>query len=212
MGFWIKHIIAAVALLLLAFVILVHPEWIGMVAGSGNPTKPAASNTMRSDAAQKFTSFYEQLRYSINSAAENSKQYVVELPDTSSELEMTLTTRTGKVESLASDWKSKQTNRKFSEGSKVREQMMAFAELEGITLYWTLPRDYIVKHYFESDADYLTTLRDVVSAISGDFERPVGVYFCPQERAAVVTDTLNEHLSKNCSQLNQQVQVKRGKH
>lgn len=212
MGFWIKHIIAAVALLLLAFIILVHPEWIGMVAGSGNPTKPAASNTMRSDAAQKFTSFYEQLRYSINSAAENSKQYVVELPDTSHDLAMTLAARTGTVTALASDWKSKQTNRKFSEGSKVREQMMAFAELEGIKLYWTLPRDYIVKHYFESDADYLSTLRDVVSAISGDFENPVGVYFCPEERAAVVTDKLNDHLIKHCTQLNEQVQVKRGTH
>lgn len=209
MGFWIKHIIAAVALLILAFVILVHPEWIGMVAGSSSTAEQPKTEVARSSAAQKFTTFYEQLRYSLDSGNQSSKDFIVTLPDTSKDLQESLTARTDAVPALPVDWKSKQVNRKFSEGSKVREQMMAYAEVEGIKLYWTLPRDYIVKHYFESQADYLTTLRDVVTAISGDFESPVGVYFCPKERAAVVTDKLTEHLAVNCQQLNAEVKVKK---
>jgi hypothetical protein len=208
MGFWIKHIVAAVALLILAFVILVHPEWIGMVTSSNNGTPAATQSSIpRSSAAQKFTSFYEQLRYSLDSAGERSKEFIVDLPDTSADLQQNLTQRTNQVAPLPKDWKTAPSNRKFSEGSKVRDQMMAYAKAEGIDLYWTLPRDYIVKHYFESQEDYLTTLTDVVQAISSDFESPVGVYFCPKERAAVVTDKVNEHLLHNCQQLNAEVDI-----
>lgn len=212
MGFWIKHIVAAVALIILAFVILVHPEWIGLVTSSSNGTPAATQSSIpRSSAAQKFTTFYEQLRYSLDSAGERSKEFIVELPDTSSNLQQQLTQRSNSVNALPENWKTEPTTRKFSEGSKVREQMMAYAKAEGIDLYWTLPRDYIVKHYFESNEDYLNTLRDVVGAISSDFENPVGVYFCPKERAAVVTDKLNEHLLHNCRQLNAEVDLTKKK-
>lgn len=212
MGFWIKHIVAAVALLILAFVILVHPEWIGLVTSSSNGSAATAQSSVpRSSAAQKFTSFYEQLRYSLDSAGERSKEFIVDLPDTSADLQQNLTQRTNQVAPLPKDWKTAPSNRKFSEGSKVRDQMMAYAKAEGIDLYWTLPRDYIVKHYFESQEDYLTTLTDVVQAISSDFENPVGVYFCPKERAAVVTDKLNEHLLHNCRQLNADVDLSKKK-
>lgn len=211
MKFWIKHLVAAVALIILAFVILVHPEWIGLVASQSNGSASSAQSSIpRSSAAQKFTTFYEQLRYSLDSN-EHSKEYVVELPDTSAELQQQLSQRTANVNALPKDWKTAPVNRKFSEGSKVRDQMMAYAKAEGIDLYWTLPRDYIVKHYFESQQDYLTTLRDVVGAISTDFENPVGVYFCPTERAAVVTDKLNEHLLNNCQQLNAEVDLSKKK-
>ena len=80
--------------------------------------------------------------------------------------------------------------------------MAGFANAEGIELIWTLPKDYVVKHYFESGGDYLSSLKDIVAAISPDFETPLLAYFCPKERAAVVTDKPNPFLQDNCRLIN----------
>lgn len=211
MAFWVKHAIAAVILLVLALLILLKPDLIGL-QGVDSPAAEdpkATANAPRSVAAQKFTSFYEQLRYALETSNEDNKKNVIDLPDTSKDLQSTLEQRAKDVPPLEKNWKSKVVNRKFSEGSKVREQMMAYAQQEGIELIWTLPKDYVVKHYFESEKDYLNTLKEVISAISTDFEKPVGVYFCPRERAAVVTDRLTEHLLKNCRQLNRTGELQR---
>jgi hypothetical protein len=198
MWFWIKHLMAAVVLLGLAFVLLFKPELIHFNPDAAVDPK----KTAKTSAAKEFTNFYEQLRYSLDATVDSSKEYVIKLKDTSDSLTSTLASRTNTVPALDGNWQGSETNRQFTTGSKIRDQMAGFATAEGIELIWTLPKDYVVKHYFESGGDYLSSLKDIVAAISPDFETPLLAYFCPKERAAVVTDKPNPFLQDNCRLIN----------
>lgn len=167
-------------------------------------SEPINVEMKKSAAAMEFTDFYERLRYSLDTSVDASKEFIIELTDTSDELTTNLEDRTGTVPPLPANWNGESKNRKFEPGSKIREHMRAFAKEEQMELIWTLPRDYVVKHYFQSTGNYLTTLKAVAKAIAPDFETPVLVYFCPKQSAAVITDHPNEFLEKNCQFLNPQ--------
>ena len=194
MWFWIKHLVATVVLLVLAYVLLMKPELITFKSDTADAPKPP----VKTSAAKEFTNFYEQLRYSLDASNDSAKQYIVTLEDTSDALTETLSSRTNTVPALEASWQGSSVNRQFTTGSKIREQMRGYASDEGIELIWTLPRDYVVKHYFESGSNYLNALAEIVTAISPDFETPVLAYFCPKERAAVVTDKPNPFLQQHC--------------
>lgn len=194
MGFWYKHILALVFLLGLAVVLLFYPD---LLVSKSEPNKPQ----IKSAAALEFTNFYEQLRYSLDTSVDKSKEFIIKLTDTSDQLTNTLESRTNTVPEMPANWSGSTANRKFEPGSKVREHMMEFARQEDMELIWTLPRDYIVKHYFQSEGNYLKTLKEVAKAIAPDFENPVRAYFCPKQRAAVLTDKSNEFLEQNCQHL-----------
>jgi uncharacterized protein YukE len=194
MWFWVKHLTAAVILLIVAMVVLFHPD---LFKSSTETTTVISRN-----AAQNFTNFYEQIRYSLDATKDLSKEYIIKLPDTSDQLTETLSARTNTVPPLADKWAGKSVKRKFSAGSKIRDEMTNFADAESIELIWTLPRDYVVKHYFHTEGNYLNALRDIAAAIAPDFQTPVLVFLCPKERAAVITDKNNPFLDTNCTQLN----------
>jgi hypothetical protein len=194
MWFWVKHLAAAVILIALAAFLLFNPEKLQTVT-----PKLATSSK---NAANQFTDFYEQIRFSLDSTGNISEEFIVKLKDTSSELENTLLDRTNSVPPLEASWRGQALQRRFQPGSKVRDEMTTYADTEGVELLWTLPRDYIVKHYFHTEGDYLTTLREIATAIAPDFESPILVYFCPNERAAVITDKTNAFVQANCQRLN----------
>jgi len=195
MGFWFKHITALIFLFALAGVLLFYPDLL-------LPKAEPAKTEVKTAAAMEFTNFYEQLRYSLDSSVDKSKEFIVKLSDTSDQLTSTLESRTNTVPPMPDNWSGVSQNRKFEPGSKIRDHMTAFAKEQEMELIWTLPRDYVVKHYFQSDSDYLGTLKTIATAIAPDFETPVLAYFCPKQRAAVVTDKPNLFLEQNCRQLN----------
>lgn len=195
MGFWFKHIVALVFLLGLAAVLLLYPDLL-------TPKSEPAKVQIKTAAAMEFTNFYEQLRYSLDTSVDKSKEFIIKLTDTSDQLTTSLENRTNTVPEMPENWSGTIANRKFEPGSKVREHMMDFARQEQMELFWTLPRDYVVKHYFQSEGDYLKTLKDIAKAIAPDFENPVRAYFCPKQRAAVLTDKANLFLEQNCQHLN----------
>ena len=195
MGFWLKHITALVILFALAGVLLFYPD---LLLPKPEPVKIEAKKV----AAMEFTNFYEQLRYSLDTSVDKSKEFIIKLTDTSDKLTRTLESRTNTVPEMPANWSGAIANRKFEPGSKVREHMIDFAKQEDLELIWTLPRDYVVKHYFQSEGNYLKTLKDISKAIAPDFESPVRAYFCPKQRAAVLTDKPNMFVEQNCQHLN----------
>lgn len=194
MWFWVKHLTAAVLLLILAGVVLFYPDLF--------KSTTEKTTVLSRNAAQNFTNFYEQIRYSLDATKDRSKEFIINLPDTSDQLTDTLSARTNTVPPLAAKWTGTSVQRKFSAGSKIRDEMSGFADAEGIELIWTLPRDYVVKHYFHSEGDYLAALRDIAAAIAPDFQTPVLVFLCHKERAAVITDKNNPFLESHCTHLN----------
>lgn len=201
MWFWVKHLTAAVILLIVAGVVLFSPD---LFKSSTETTTVLSRN-----AAQNFTNFYEQIRYSLDATKDLSKEFIIKLPDTSDQLTDTLSARTNTVPPLAAQWTGNSVLRKFSAGSKIRDEMSSFADVEGIELIWTLPRDYVVKHYFHSEGNYLSALRDIAAAIAPDFQTPVLVFLCPKERAAVITDKNNPFLDAHCTHLNAEEPARR---
>ncbi|MCT6698871.1 toxin co-regulated pilus biosynthesis Q family protein [Rheinheimera sp. 4Y26] len=194
MWFWIKHLSAAAILIALAVFLLSKPDLFKNTTHTTGNIKMAA--------AQEFTNFYEQIRFSLDATKDLSKEFIISLTDTSGSLAETLAARTNTVPPLEDGWTGKVMQRRFKAGNKIREDLIAYASAEDIELIWTLPRDYVVKHYFHSEGDYLKTLKEIASAIAPDFEKPVLLYMCPKERAAVMTDKTNNFLQQNCRALN----------
>lgn len=195
MWFWVKHLAAAVILIILAFFILSRPDLF-------ETTQKETTKFITGKAAENFTNFYEQIRYSLDATGNISEEFIIKLKDTSSELENALYDRSNTVPPLEAEWRGQKLQRRFQPGSRVREEMTDYADTEGIELLWTLPRDYVVKHYFHTEGDYLNTLNEIATAIAPDFESPILVYFCPNERAAVITDKSNPFVQSNCQRLN----------
>ena len=185
MGFWIRNIILAVVLGALAYAILTKPDFL---------FRKDNANA----AAEGFSDFYERFRNSISDTAKKLGEFRLNLPDTSDKLTSQLTQRAKVVVPGESSWRGQVTDRRFREGDTVKTKLTEFAHAEGIELYWTLPRDYVVKQYFQTDTTLIETIHEVAVAIAPDFSSPVLAYFCPRERAAVITDKANDHLKRNC--------------
>ncbi|MDX1677393.1 TcpQ domain-containing protein [Arsukibacterium sp.] len=148
-------------------------------------------------AARGFSEFYAKIRG--NEAGSNyQSDYHITLPDTSGQLSRNLAQRGREVKPAAANWQGLVTDRRFRAGETLKTTLSHYARREGIELYWTLPRDYVIKQYFQTDTTLLGTVYSVGKAIAPDFAEPVLTYFCPNERAAVITDRLTPYLKQHC--------------
>ncbi|MDX3773326.1 TcpQ domain-containing protein [Chromatiaceae bacterium AAb-1] len=190
MWFWIRNISLLVILGSLGYLLMTRPDFMLL---RGNP----------SSAAEGFSNFYGKIRTSLADAEEQQQDgYRLLLPDTSDKLVRQLQQRSASVISLHENWRGTITDRRFRKGETIKTLLAGYAREEGIELYWTLPRDYIVKHYFQTNSSLIEAMHEIATAIAPDFESPVLAYFCPQERAAVLTDHEHEYLRRNCISAN----------
>ncbi|MDX1536910.1 TcpQ domain-containing protein [Arsukibacterium sp.] len=184
MGFWIRTLII-----------------LGVLAGGGYLLLTKADMIFKQEtvntAARGFSEFYAKIRG--NQAGGNDQSdYHIALPDTSGQLSRNLAQRGREVLPAAADWQGLVTDRRFRAGESLKTTLSNYARSEGIELYWTLPRDYVVKQYFQTDTTLLGTVQNIGKAIAPDFAEPVLTYFCPNERAAVITDRLTPYLKQHC--------------
>ncbi len=185
MWFWIRSIVILVVLGGLAYLILTRPDFL--------IRKDSANK-----AADSFSEFYGKIRGSIADGARELSEFKITLPDTSDKLTGQLVQRAKVTVPGNENWRGKVTDRRFREGDTVKGKLTEFAQAEGLELYWTLPRDYVIKQYFQTDTTLIDTLQEVAQAIAPDFSSPVLAYYCPRERAAVITDKANAHLQQHC--------------
>ncbi|MBV2128971.1 toxin co-regulated pilus biosynthesis Q family protein [Rheinheimera sp. SM2107] len=184
MGFWIRKIILLSIVAIGAYLLLSKSEMI---------FKGETVNT----AARGFSEFYSKIRG--NQAGSNEQSdYHITLPDTSGQLSRNLAQRGREVMPAAANWQGLVTDRRFRAGDSLKNTLSQYARSEGVELYWTLPRDYVVKQYFQTDTTLLGTVQSIGKAIAPDFAEPVLTYFCPNERAAVITDRLTPYLQQHC--------------
>lgn len=185
MWFWIRSIVLLVVLGGLAYLVLTKPDFF------------LRKDTVN-EAADSFSEFYGKIRGSIADGAKELSEFKITLPDTSDKLTGQLVQR-GKVTVPGNiNWRGQVTDRRFREGETVKTKLTEFARAEGLELYWTLPRDYVIKQYFQTNTTLIETLHEVAVAIAPDFSSPVLAYYCPLERAAVITDAANAHLQQHC--------------
>lgn len=182
--------ITIILIIVVLFYLLITKQDFMFLQNSGNK------------AAEGFSNFYSQY-LSSSGGPQRDDNYHLILPDTSKQLPQQLHQRISQVEPLPDYWRGNVTDRRFREGDTIRTVLSDYAAAEGLVLYWTLPRDYIVKHYFQTDSSLLDTLENISKAISSDFPQPVLAYFCPQQRAVVLTDKAQPYLLQHCVRANE---------
>tara|TARA_R110002126_G_scaffold15570_3_gene63704 strand:- start:10359 stop:10934 length:576 start_codon:yes stop_codon:yes gene_type:complete len=180
---WFRTLLILGFLLTVGYVLLTKPDLI---------FKKETMNT----AAKGFSEFYSKIR---GPATERDQSdFHISLPDTSGQLSRNLAQRGREVLPAPANWQGLITDRRFRAGDSLKTSLSNYARSEGVEIYWTLPRDYIVKQYFQTDTTLLGTVHEIGKAIAPDFAEPVLTYFCPNERAAVITDRLTPFLQENC--------------
>lgn len=148
-------------------------------------------------AAEGFSAFYGNVRGSFTGPRRKTEN-VLTLPDTSAQLTAQLTERRKHVSPASVHWRGSVTPRRFQEGDTLKTRLSQYTQDEGIALYWTLPRDYVVKQYFQTDMTLIGTVYLIAQSVAPDFSTPVLSYYCPSELAAVITDKPNRYLEQYC--------------
>lgn len=185
MWFWIRNISLLVILGGLAYLLLTKPDFL---------IRKDSTNV----AAESFSEFYSKIRGSLADGARELSKFKLTLPDTSDKLSTQLQQRSAVMVPADINWRGSVTDRRFREGDTLKTELTEFARAEGLELFWTLPRDYVVKQYFQIDDSLIATIHKVSVAIAPDFSSPVQAFFCPRERAAVITDKNNSYLAEHC--------------
>ncbi|GHG61619.1 hypothetical protein GCM10010919_06270 [Alishewanella longhuensis] len=154
-----------------------------------NPEKPNA-------AADGFSRFYQNFRNSLQQ--DNKSDFVINQRDSSEELIIQLRRREQQVIPANINWRGAVTRRRFQAGVTVKDSLESYAQQEQMVLFWTLPRDYVIKQFFETNGSLLDTLQQMAVSIGPDFTKPVYGYFCPKSRALVITDLDDPFLKQHC--------------
>ncbi len=194
MWFWIRHLLVAVVLFILAGIVMYKPELLYL--------QPDSLSEKSSDAVKGFTNFYSNIRNSFSNRDEESTDFVIELTEDHSNLVPLLQDRAARMEALPVNWKGNEIDRRFRVGDTLKTVLTMQGRKEGVELFWVLDKDYKVKHYFQTDFSYISAIREASQAISSDFEQPVQAYFCNQSRAVVLTDKVIPFLQQNCININ----------
>lgn len=185
MKFWFRSIVLLLVLGGLGYLLMTKPDFF--------IRKDSANQ-----AASGFSEFYSKIRGSIADGARELSQFKLDLPDTSDKLTQQLQQRAKMVSPATPNWRGQVTDRRFREGDTVKTKLTEYTRAENVELFWTLPRDYVVKQYFQIDSNLIDTVYQVAQAIAPDFQSPVLSFYCPRERAAVITDKANAYLTESC--------------
>ncbi|MEH8019792.1 TcpQ domain-containing protein [Rheinheimera metallidurans] len=189
MWFWIRNLTLFIILATLAYGIFTKPDFL---------IRKNSANV----AAEGFSDFYSKVRSSISVGVKELSKFKIALPDTSDKLTQLLQQRSRVVVPGDVNWRGTVVDRRFRDGETVKNKLTEFAQAEGIALFWTLPRDYVVKQYFQTETTLIETIHEIAVAIAPDFQSPVLAFYCPRERAAVITDKINAHLQQYCMPAN----------
>ncbi len=185
MWFWIKHLSLTAVLLIMAAYLLF---------GKG----PVFSKSTESNAAAKgLSQFYSAIRNSANALAD-AKKYVLEIQKPEVQLNTALKERARFVTPSKASWRGEQKSRRFKKGQTLKTVLNDMAQQEGIALMWYLEKDYVIKHSFRVDDNFIATLYQVGQAIDSDFEYDVKSYYCYKHRTAVITEKPSTFVQDNC--------------
>lgn len=152
-------------------------------------------------AAQGLSQFYESFRNRVNERNTERDQYVINLGKPTFPLDDALAQRGLVVKPSSPSWTGELAARRFESGGTLKSVMANYAREEGIELFWYLERDYVVKHNFRVDSNFISALYQVGRAINDDFEFEVYTFFCPNYRAAVITENPSHFVRNNCRRL-----------
>jgi hypothetical protein len=196
MSIWVKHGLLAIILIVLAVVA------IGFYNNKISTPQPEGAKT-RKNPARGLTDFYTEYRLSATDPQqEELGDFVIGLNPSNESVDNRLRNMENSGKSPANGWVGEHKFRSFKPGKTLREAITEYAEAEGMQVFWELDQDFIVKSHFQMDNTITGSLHTLAKAIDSNFDGEVMTYFCPRHRTLVITEKLNNYLSKNCVQSN----------
>lgn len=155
---------------------------------------PMTTHEMASGVAK----FYATFRKSFGAQDKQLDDYTIELPEPEVSLTKQLEMRAAKVTPASADWQGERKRRTFKENDTIRSALKNFGEEEDMEVIWDLKYDYIVKNHFQDTSNLKQLSEKISKSVNNDYEGQVKSYFCPQERALVITSNENKYVSDFC--------------
>lgn len=148
--------------------------------------------------ADGVAKFYASFRKNFGPGAQQLDDYTIKLPEPSSSVLEQLQQRAATVQPAEPDWQGGVERRSFKENDTIKMALEKFAEKEGIEIIWDLEYDYIIKNHFEENNSFKALVNRVSVTVNNDYDGQVLSYFCPQERAMVITAKTDQYLTDFC--------------
>lgn len=172
------------------------PKAVKPVASVEEQNTGAFSSTTTS-AASGLSNFYGKIKQEILGHGIDN-DFIIKVKPSVYTLDEQLKHRGAMVNPGSPKFTGEVAIRHFRKGETIRNQLSKAASEEGMALIWQLERDYIIKEYFQVNADFLKTLSSVAHALNSDFENHVYALYCFNQRAVVITYNYTDYVKDNC--------------
>jgi hypothetical protein len=155
-------------------------------------------NKTTHEMADGVAKFYSTFRQSFMPGATQLDEYTIQLPPKTESVSQKLENRRFLVEAVSPNWKGEQKRRSFRENETLKTALEVFGNSEGVEVIWDLEHDYIIKNHFVENVNFKELVERISKTIGNDYEGDVKGYFCPTERAIVITDNPDQYVTESC--------------
>ena len=165
--------------------------WSSEKVGSDGP----ASTHQMADGVAKF---YATFRKSFMPGDKQLDEFTIELPKPDVPLTQQLQNRGAQVNPANVNWQGERKRRSFKENDTIKSAMESFGEEEGMEVFWDLKYDYIIKNHFQEESNLKQLSEKIAKTVNNDYDGQVKSYFCPQEKALVITTGKYQYVDEFC--------------
>lgn len=155
---------------------------------------PVTTHKMASGVAK----FYATFRSSFSQGDQKLDDYTIELPEPEVSVTKQLEQRASKVRPANANWTGERKRRSFKENDTIRTALQKFGKEENMEVIWDLKYDYIIKNHFQEHTNLKQLSEKIAKTVNNDYDGQVKSYFCPQERALVLTAANNKYVKDFC--------------
>ncbi len=217
MNFWLRNIVLAGILLILAYLLFDNQDALFSIAeqsaedgsaliSDGNSADKAKTSKLTSKkstnaAAEGLSRFYASINPDMNSKGPKIRNNVVYLPDPSGNLVKILEARKMVTRPYRKSWQGSVESRPFRKGHTILQKLTEYANTEGLEIIWWLNRDFVIKDPFRIEKSILETSYQLGRSVEGHFENGVKVFFCYRHRTLVFIDEPIDYLTDECTLL-----------
>ncbi|AWB67634.1 hypothetical protein C2869_14845 [Saccharobesus litoralis] len=188
MLFWLKHIFIIVVVIAAGVTIISLQQY------SSEQTEASSKSP-----AKGLSDFYGEMKANFERNPVQREIFVVELNNAKTiDIDKQLAALSKVTRPVEGKWSGRVKQYEFTRGTTLKTELSKIAEKELVNLVWWLDRDYVVKHPFKVTSNAIGTLYQVTKAIDADFVSQVHGYFCPQQRALVISDKMTDYLRSDC--------------
>ncbi|MCJ8320711.1 MAG: toxin co-regulated pilus biosynthesis Q family protein [Colwellia sp.] len=219
MSFWLRNIVLASILIVLAYLLFDNQEALFSMAEQGaeegsallasdkssvqtsekKPIEKASIKKSGNAAADGLSRFYASINPDMNSKGPKIRNNIVFLPDPSGNLIKILEARKMITRPYRKSWQGNTESRPFRKGHTILQKLTEYANQEGLEIIWWLNRDFVIKDPFRIEENILDTSFQLGRSVAGHFENGIAVFFCYRHRALVFIDEPIDYLTDECS-------------